>query len=123
MITKEEAIKWYEQELIYLRAAERINSGCGTEEVAEWNRQAEIHQMAIDALRAQPAWINVKDALPTKGDDYLCRCCIDGHTDYPFYMVLRYFLVDKNPHFQHECEHGLNVTHWMPIPKVGDGDG
>lgn len=55
---------------------------------------------------------------PEKGGDYLCLCCIDGHTEYPFYMVLRYYIVDKNPHFQHESEHGLKVTHWMCLPDM-----
>lgn len=60
---------------------------------------------------------------PEKGGDYLCLCCIDGHTEYPFYMVLRYYIVDKNPHFQHESEHGLRVTHWMCLPDMPkDGD-
>lgn len=55
---------------------------------------------------------------PEKGGDYLCLCCIDGYTEYPFYMVLRYYIVDKNPHFQHESEHGLKVTHWMCLPDM-----
>jgi hypothetical protein len=58
---------------------------------------------------------------PEKGGDYLCLCCIDGHTEFPFYMVLRYYLVDKNPHFQHESEHGLKVTHWMCLPDMPKG--
>lgn len=70
-----------------------------------------------------PRWIPVTARLPEKGNEYLCCCCIDGHTEYPFFMVLRYYLVDEKPHFQHECEHGLKVTHWMEIPKVTkDGD-
>ena len=63
-----------------------------------------------------PRWIPVTERLPEKGGDYLCYCCIDGHIEYPFSMVLRYYIVDENPHFQHECAHGLNVTHWMPLP-------
>lgn len=67
--------------------------------------------------------IPVVERLPEKGGDYLCLCCIDGHTEYPFYMVLRYYIVDKNPHFQHESEHGLKVTHWMCLPDMPkDGD-
>jgi hypothetical protein len=62
-------------------------------------------------------WIPVSERLPEKAIDYLCRCCIDGHTDFPFHMVLRYILFDKNPHFQHESVYGLNVTHWVPIPE------
>ncbi len=67
-------------------------------------------------------WIPVSERLPEKCKEYLCLCNIDGHTDFPFYMVLRYYLVDKKPHFQHECAHGLNVTHWMPLPEPPKGD-
>ena len=63
-------------------------------------------------------WKSVKNELPEKGKEYLCRCNVDGNDEYPFFMVLRYYLVDKNPHFQHECEHGLQVTHWMEIPEI-----
>ena len=63
-------------------------------------------------------WKSVKNELPEKGKEYLCRCNIDGNDEYQFFMVLRYFLLYKNPHFQHEREHGLQVTHWMEIPEI-----
>ena len=63
-------------------------------------------------------WISVSDKLPERGIDYLCRCIIKDNTDYPFFMVLRYIMIDVNPHFQHECDDGLRVTHWMPIPEL-----
>ena len=63
-------------------------------------------------------WKSVKNEFPEKGKEYLCRCNIDGYDEYPFFMVLQYYLADKNPHFQHECEHGLQVTHWMEIPEI-----
>lgn len=66
-------------------------------------------------------WISVKDRLPEKARDYLCRCVIKDNYDYPFFMVLRYILIDENPHFQHECEDGLRVTHWMPLPELPKG--
>lgn len=68
-------------------------------------------------------WVSVENGLPMEARDYLCRCNIDGHDEFPFYMVLRYYLVDKTPHFQHETVHGLHVTHWMAFepPKVGEG--
>lgn len=62
--------------------------------------------------------IPAAERLPKKGGDYLCVCCIDNHKEYPFFMVLRYYIVDKNPHFQHESEHGMKVTHWMPLPAL-----
>lgn len=67
-------------------------------------------------------WIPVSEQLPKKGQDYLCRCVIDNHNDFPFYMVLRYYLVDKNPHFQHESGYGLRVTHWMAFEPVEVGN-
>ena len=67
-------------------------------------------------------WIPVTERLPKKQREYLCLCNIDGHNEYPFYMVLKYYLVDEKPHFQHECEHGLRVTHWMPLPEPPKGE-
>ena len=63
-------------------------------------------------------WIPVSERLPEKGRDYLCRCIIDDNNDFPFYMVLRYYVLDKNPHFQHESTHGMHVTHWMTFEPV-----
>ena len=63
-------------------------------------------------------WISVKERLPEKGRDYLCRCIIKDNFDYPFFMVLRYIMIDVIPHFQHECDDGLKVTHWMPNPEL-----
>ena len=79
----------------------------------------------INLINAQPriGFTSVEEDLPTEAREYLCRCNIDGHDEFPFYMVLRYYLVDKNPHFQHETAHGLHVTHWMRFepPKEGEG--
>lgn len=63
-------------------------------------------------------WISVDERLPERAEDYICRCIIRDNFDYPFYMILRYILIDENPHFQHECENGLKVTHWMPLPEA-----
>lgn len=63
-------------------------------------------------------WIPVTERLPEKGTEYLCRCVIGEHNDFPFYMVLRYYVIDKNPHFQHESKYGLHVTHWMVFEPV-----
>ena len=56
--------------------------------------------------------------LPENGGEYLCRCIVNNYDDMPFYMVLRYYAVDKHPHFQHEQTGGMKVTHWMPLPKL-----
>ena len=65
-------------------------------------------------------WISVKDELPEfpiNKNGYLCRCVIGENYDFPFYMVLKYYILDVNPHFQHECNCGLRVTHWTPLPE------
>lgn len=62
-------------------------------------------------------WIPVTERLPEKAADYLCRCTVNDFDDMPFYMVLRYIVYDKNPHFQHETKGGMKVTHWMPLPE------
>lgn len=56
--------------------------------------------------RKQSKWISVEERLPERAEDYICRCIIKDNFDYPFYMILRYILIDENPHFQHECENG-----------------
>ena len=70
-------------------------------------------QKVESALR----WIPVTERLPEKATEYLCRCVVYNMNDMPFYMVLRYILIDEEPHFQHEKTGGLKVTHWMPIPE------
>ena len=75
------------------------------------------HAKPVTDNNAGCNWIPVAERLPENFKDYLCLCNVDGHTEYPFAMVLRYFLTDKKAHFQHESEHGLRVTHWMQIPE------
>ena len=67
-------------------------------------------------------WIPVTERLPEKAADYLCRCTVNDFDDMPFYMVLRYIVYDKNPHFQHETKGGMKVTHWMPLPEPPKGE-
>lgn len=84
-----------------------------------------MKQGFVNLINAQPRieFTSVEEGLPTQAREYLCRCNIDGNDEFPFYMVLRYYLVDETPHFQHETVHGLHVTHWMAFepPKVGEG--
>ena len=49
-MTREEAIKFYADEILLLELAPTINGGYVNE---DWKRQAEIHRMAIAALREQ----------------------------------------------------------------------
>lgn len=76
----------------------------------------EAHLMAVRALTIQK-WIPVTERLPEKGCEHLCRCIVNDFDDMPFYMVLRYILIDEYPHFQHETKGGMKVTHWMPLPE------
>lgn len=50
-MTREEAIKFYADEILLLELAPTMNGGNGSSMEAEWKRQAEIHRMAIAALR------------------------------------------------------------------------
>lgn len=77
-----------------------------------------IKKLYNAGYRKQSEWISVDKMLPEKARDYLCRCVIRDNADYPFFMVLRYILIDENPHFQHECDNGLRVSHWMPLPEA-----
>lgn len=64
-------------------------------------------------------WISSKQKLPEYPIDsrgYLCRCKFPNNP-YDFYMVLQFFYMHENPHFQHETLNGMKVTHWMPLPE------
>ena len=91
------------------------NKGCNEYRDCSKCRAEWLYELGY---RKQSEWISVDERLPEKGIDYLCRCIVKDNTDYPFYMVLRYILIDENPHFQHECENGIKVTHWMLIPEA-----
>lgn len=54
-MTREEAIKFYADEVLFLEIAPRVNIGASDEQKEEWKRQAAIHRMAIAALRGQDA--------------------------------------------------------------------
>ena len=68
-------------------------------------------------LAQQEGWISVRDRYPGQQAEYLCRCVLCDCDDMAFYMVLRYIVYDKNPHFQHETTGGMKVSLWMPLPK------
>lgn len=106
-------------------------SNCFSEDVCKYNDGVNLYCKGFcphftpksDYIkRKRGEWVSVKDRLPEKAIDYLCRCVIKDNFDYPFFMVLRYILVDKNPHFQHECDDGLKVTHWIVIPEPPKGE-
>lgn len=96
-------------------------------EKAAWYNNADRDEIAEELLLQMPTieqttWISCEDRMPEKAKDYLCRCIVNEVKCYPFYMVLRYMLIDENPHFQHEMTGGLKVTHWMPLPQPPKGD-
>lgn len=87
------------------------------------NERIADHLIANGVTFKQGGWIPVSlGFLPEKGGEYLCRCVVHDIDDMPFYMVLRYYIVDKNPHFQHEQTGGMKVTHWMPLPELPKGE-
>ena len=65
-------------------------------------------------------WISVKDRLPGKMGQYVCRYVFGENTDYPFYQVLWYFANLEKPHFQHAGSMGLTVTHWMHMHHAAE---
>ena len=52
-VTTKEAIKFYADEVLFLEIVPKINKDVSDVVKAEWARQAEIHRMAIAALRAK----------------------------------------------------------------------
>ena len=52
-MTTKEAIKFYADEVLFLETVPKINKDVSDVVKAEWARQAEIHRMAIAALRAK----------------------------------------------------------------------
>lgn len=108
-MTTNEAIKWFEEELI----KGKCSPDCP---------QCNAYETALSILRLykQMEWISVKDRLPDK--DIICLCCYGFNKEEvfckPMYIgTLTYFAVDKSPHWQHEGL-GLYVTHWMPLPEL-----
>jgi hypothetical protein len=63
-------------------------------------------------------WIPVAERLPNKNMKCLCSYVFNENTDFHFEQVLFYCATCENPHFQHEGELGLKVTHWMPLPPL-----
>lgn len=100
-MTREEAIK---------RLSKYVHNSCYTIE------HQEACAMAIAALREQPQWISVEDALPVINDNEPLE---EFATDrgYTFivsdgkYVWTELFLLKANK-FDDE-----SVTHWMPLPE------
>ena len=73
----------------------------------------------------RPRWIPVEERLPKDEKDVLAYYGFkhDGVlSDQRFIGTLCYFRFDPNPHWQHEGQGKLTVTHWMPLPEPPDGE-
>lgn len=73
------------------------------------------------AVLREKKWVDVREKLPERDGRYLCRY-VFGSGGKGFYGTLDYYAIDPRPHFQHEGSHGMNVTHWMDIPEVTQGE-
>lgn len=83
----------------------------------------EARAQVIGAIsRAKGGWIPVTERLPDNNMKCLCSYVFNENTEYHFEQVLFYCATCENPHFQHEGELGLKVTHWMPIPEPPKGE-
>lgn len=74
-------------------------------------------QRAIDA---KSQWISVTDRLPESQGPFLTRYGFGDasiETGQFFYGVLYYLYADAEPHWQ-RANVGVEVTHWMRIPKL-----
>lgn len=73
------------------------------------------------AVLQEKKWVDVREKFPERDGHYLCRY-VFGSGGKGFYGTLDYYAIDPRPHFQHEGSHGMNVTHWMDIPEVTQGE-
>ena len=109
-MTREEAIKrLYELQFYCASEADSGENGCGI-----WQSDIDALDVAIDALREQPRWISVKDALPEIGVTVLA---LDkyGHVN------SRYMYKHKDGTALFTAEYlvsSKDITHWMPLPKL-----
>ena len=88
---------------------------------AFWNKEAEeaLRRFQV-AVASKPRWIPVTERLPERDGQVLTYYGFDhgdGYLGMMFIQALDYYANDPRPHFQHECFHGMKVTHWMPLPK------
>lgn len=67
-------------------------------------------------------WIPVTERLPERDGKYLCNYHFGEHRNMTFTQVLDYYATDKAPHFQHEGNLGMKVSHWMPLPEAPKGE-
>ena len=71
----------------------------------------------IAVLREMQKWVDVREKLPERDGNYLCRYVFRSGGE-GFFGTLDYYATDPRPHFQHEGPRAMAVTHWMDIPEV-----
>lgn len=101
-MTREEAIK------VLKHTVGNINYDAEREEIYFTHEWVGAYEMAISALREQPCWISVEEALPETEDTVLCVT----KNKRPF--VCRY-----DHYWKHwRVSKSVKVTHWMPLPST-----
>ena len=97
-----------------------IDAYCNSSSYTELQKVVADHLIANGVTIQR--WIPVTERLPDKNMKCLCSYVFHENTDYHFEQVLFYYATCENPHFQHEGELGLKVTHWMPLPDLPKGE-
>lgn len=85
-----------------------------------YNVKVSLQAIPAADVVERPRWIPVTDRLPGDEKDVLAYYGFkhDGVlSDQRFIGTLCYFRFDPNPHWQHEGQGKLTVTHWMPLPE------
>ena len=111
-MTREEAIKWMQEEKASFERAPDLN-GCPMTEC--WQKAIDVYEMAISALRQQ--WISVKDRLPEQTDPaqkVLFITKTGGLFIGCYYKATAY---DQFNGWYSMCVRIDNVTNWMPLPE------
>lgn len=109
-MTREEAIKFYADEILLLELAPTINGDNGSGMREEWKRQAEIHRMAIASLREQEHKRYTRHEVACIiaelfGDD--CACNFNGIDEW---LPLKCELLDA-------CPYPVGVACWEQYLK------
>ena len=105
-MTREEAIKWIQEEKASFERAPDLN-GCPMTEC--WQKAIEVYEMAISAIRQQeskPQWISVKDRMPEPKEKAIC---LNRHGDM---MIGTY----TEWGWMFPCYYE-KPTHWTPLPE------
>lgn len=95
--------------------------GAAADKIEELTDRCARYAEEIAVLQEKQKWVDAREKLPERDGHYLCRY-VFGNGGIGFYGTLDYYAIDPRPHFQHEGTHGMNVTHWMDIPEVTQGE-